>query len=556
MPRSLIWWISIAASLTGCQGVIGDPSIGDDEVDGVLGPRPHEDEDSETSDDMAQPDARRIRLLTSREYRNTVRDLLGVEVPDRLEYGDSSTGFDNAEGTQLDENLFHILLVTAEEVAQAYVRTRLGTEFPCAAGGSLDVACAENLATALGRRAHRRPLDEESAAHLITFARHAREEAASGTEAAELIVTRLLMSSRFLYRSEVGARAGDVAILDPFERASLIAYTVTATMPDALLLADAEADRLDAGTTRGHVRRLLHSDAGRDQLVALFEQWLRAGDLDRMADAPDEFGKLTSPALGAALQRELATFVERVVLEGEADFEELITHRMVYVDHLTAPLYGLSSDSEAPEAQPLPEGRPGGVLTLASVLAVHASRVDVGRENPITRGLLVKNQLFCEPVELPSGLDLQAAVDAVGEPEDWARLPTRDRLEHVMQQGESCRGCHATFMPFGFLWTHFDSLGQYRTHFNDYEVDSSVDAVVVDGEVRAYADASEFLPELAESARAAACFRQQLARFVSGTVDGNYVQFAAGARSYTTLPIIEQLEFLLSDETLYTREVE
>lgn len=556
MLRPTKWWIvlTLAGSLAGCQGVIADPSGSYDDGDRTRRPRP--DDDPEAPDAVARPDVRRVRLLTAREYRNTVRDLLGVEVPDRLQYGDGSTGFDNAEGTQLDENLLNILLVTAEEAAQAYARGRLAADFPCATGGSLDASCAETLVTELGRRAHRRPLDEESRSQLVAFARHVRSEAENGAAAAELIVTRLLMSPRFLYRTEVGARAGDVAVLDPFERASLLSYALTATMPDERLLADAEAGRLDAETTRDHVRRLLDSDAGRAQLFELFKQWLRAGELDRMAKAPGEFGKLTTPELGAALRRELATFVERVVLEEEGTFEDLLTHRTAYVDRLTAPLYGLTSESDTPEAQRIPAERPGGVLSLASVLSVHASRVDVGRENPIMRGLLVRNQLFCDPIVLPSGIDLQQAVDAVGEPADWERLPTRDRLEHVMQQGESCQGCHATFMPFGYLWTHFDGLGQYRTHFNDYEVDSSVDAVVVDGQVRAYADATEFLPELAENARAAACFRQQLARFVSGAVDGELVQFAAGARSFRDLPIVELLEALLSNETLYTREVE
>lgn len=546
-------WIVGAAlvSLPACQGLISEPSGHYDSDGGTR--RPSDPNDPDAPDPEAQPGAQQARLLSAREHRNTVRDLLGVEVSADLHFGDTSTGFDNAHGTQLDENLFSRLWVSAEEAAKTYVRTTMPTEFPCMA--TLDDACIDTILGDLGRRAFRRPLDPESLAALRDYATRTRADADDARHAAELLVTRLLLSPRFLYRSEVGTRSGDTAVLDPFERASLLSYTLTASMPDDALLADAEADRLDAETIRGHVRRLLATNAGRAQLFELFKQWLRAGELERMASEPEAFAKLTSPELGVALRDELATFVEQVVLEEEGSLGDVLGHRTVYVDRHTAPLYGLSASGDEPEARTIPATRPGGILSLASVLAVHASRVDVGRENPIHRGLLVRNQLFCEPIALPSGLDLQDAVDAVGQPDDWESLPTRDRLEHVMQQGEACQGCHATFMPFGYLWSHFDGLGQFRTDFNGYELDASVDAVLVDGEPRAYADATELLPDLAESEGVAACFRQQLARFVSGGVEGALVEHAAAARSRTGLPIVQQLEDMLASEMLYVREV-
>ncbi|MEZ4251463.1 MAG: DUF1592 domain-containing protein [Polyangiales bacterium] len=530
-----------------CQGFIAEPSGHADSDGGVRRPgEPPPDPD-------AQPGARQARLLSAREYGNTVRDLLGVEVSPDLHFGDTSTGFDNANGTPLDENLLSRLWVSAEEAARTYVRETMPTEFPCIA--TLDDACVDTVLRDLGRRAFRKPLDTTERAAFADFARRMRADADDPRHAAELLVTRLLLSPRFLYRTEVGVRAGDVAVLDPFERASLLSYTLTASMPDEALLADAEADRLDEATVRGHVARLLDTDAGRLQLFELFKQWLRAGELDRMASEPEAFAKLTSPELGVALRDELATFVERVVLEEEATLADVLTRRSVPVDRHTAPLYGLEAEGEAPEDRTIPSHRPGGVLSLASVLAVHASRVDVDRENPIHRGLLVRNQLFCEPIALPSGLDLQDAVDAVGQPDDWETLPQRDRLEHVMQQGEACQGCHATFMPFGYLWSHFDGLGQYRTEHHGHPLDSSVDAVLVDGEVRAYADAKELLPDLARSEGVASCFRRQLARFVSGGVEGALVDHAATARSRTGLPIVQQLEDMLAHETLYVREV-
>jgi len=545
----------LALALAGCQGAIQDPHRA---LDG-------EDRTSPSARDVAAdftPDAPRIRLLGAREYRNTIRDLLGVEASPALHYGDTSTGFDNAAGTQIDESLFSVLFVEAERVAREYVGGDMALDFPCFdPETALDEACVASVVDDLGRRAFRRPLDEETRAPLLAYGASVAAESSDSTQAAELLTTRILMSPRFLYRTEVGEVRSDgtgMASLDPFERASLISYTLTGSMPDAALLEDAETDLLDEPRIRHHVRRLLATEAGRIQMVELFQQWLRAGELDHMAEEPEDYPKLGGPELGRSLHAELGAFVAGVVLDGDGTFADLITHDFVYVDRHTAPLYGLDSGSEVLEALPLSEGRPGGVLTLASVLAVHSSSAEIGRDNPIHRGLLVKNQLLCEVVDLPSGLDLQEAVAALGDVPDLDALTTRELLEAVMQQGESCQDCHATFMPFGFLWSNFDALGQYQTHFNGRPLDSSVDEVHLDGHASGYPSAAEFLPDLAASPQAAACFRVQVARFATGAVEPAIAALLSGdgAAGFggTDLHILQLIEDLLASPELYLRE--
>jgi hypothetical protein len=384
-------------------------------------------------------------------------------------------------------------------------------------------------------------------------------QASEPTQVAELLVTRILMSPRFLYRTEVGEQDADgTTRLDPFERASLISYTLTASMPDAELLEDAEAGLLDEDRIRHHVRRLLATDAGREQLVEVFQQWLRSTELDHMAEEPQDYPKLGGAELGHSLQGELGAFVDGVVLAGDGTFSDLLLHDVAYVDRYTAPLYGLESDSDVFEPIPLPSDRPGGVLTLASVLAVHSSGAEIGRDNPIHRGLLVKNQLLCESVDLPSGLDLQEAVSALGDIPDFDSFTTREQLEAVMQQGETCQECHATFMPFGFLWSTFDALGQQQTHYNGRPLDSAVDVVVIDGRALAYEGAAEFIPDLAASPQAAACFRLQVARFMTGAVDPAIADLLTGpdaaAFGGNDLRILSLVEDLLSSPELYVRE--
>ena len=552
--RHPAWWLTHGCVvLAACQGAILDPG---EEPGGEPGTGPG----GRSVAAHFTPDAPSVRLLGAREYRNTIRDLLGVEASPSLHFGDTSTGFDNAGGTQLDESLFSVLFVEAERIAREYVGGRMADDYTCFdPSASLDDACIATVIDDLGRRAYRRPLAADTRAGLLAYAANVTAQASDATQVAELLVTRLLMSPRFLYRTEVGEPSVDgTRELDAFERASVISYTLTGSMPDADLLADAEAGVLDEERTRHHVRRILATDAGREQLVELFQQWLRATELDHMAEEPQDYPKLGGAELGHSLRGELGAFVDGVVLEGDGTFSDLLLHDVAYVDRHTASLYGLESDSDVFEPVPLPAGRPGGVLTLASVLAVHGSSADVGRDNPIHRGLLVKNQLLCESVDLPSGLDLQEAVSALGDIPDFDSFTTREQLEAVMQQGETCQECHATFMPFGFLWSHFDALGQQQTHYNGRPLDSAVDLVVIDGRALAYEGAADFIPDLAASPQAAACFRLQVARFMTGAVDPAIAELLTGpdaaAFGGTDLRILSLVEDLLSSPELYVRE--
>ena len=345
----------------------------------------------------------------------------------------------------------------------------------------------------------------------------------------ELLVTRILMSPRFLYRTELGEELADdpsMTRLDPFEKASLISYTLVGSMPDEALLADAEAGRLDPPQIREHVRRLLDTDAGRAQMTRFFAQWLRVTELEAMAEHPELYPKLQDPAQGRSLRAEFEHFVARVIFDEAGTLSDLLTWDETFVDQRTAPLYGAFSDSDELEPLPLDPALRGGALTLASVMAVHSSSAEVHRDKPIRRGLLIKNQLLCEEVGLPSGIDIQsAAEDAQGGFPDFDEMTTREQLEAITSQGEVCAACHATFMPYGYLWSNFDALGQHQTHFGDRPLASAVDDLLLDGQVHAYDGIMSFLPDLIDSEQVPRCFTRNVARFATGRARGNLVDY-------------------------------
>lgn len=478
------------------------------------------------------PDPGQVRLLSSEEYKATIGDLLGVEASADLSFADLGSGFDNSAGNQLEENLFSILLVEAERIAQEYVANGLAADFPCFDPGSdASDTCVQSVVDELGSRAFRRPVDSDTREQLLAFAQEIGAGAQDSTQVMEFLVTRMLMSPRFLYRTEVGQPLDtdpSVARLDPFERASLISYSVVGSMPDDELFAAAEANELDEDGIRTHVRRLMASDRGRAQVVRFFQQYLRVGELEHMAAVPEDFPKFESPEQAQALNREFEEFVGRVVFDDGGTLADLLLQEVAYVNRHTAHLYGAVSTSDELERLELDADQRGGVLTLASVMAVHSSSAEVERDKPIRRGLLIKNQFLCETVGLPSGVDVQsAAEDVLDEVPNFDELTTREQLELIMNQDQACMDCHVTFMPYGYLWSNFDALGQYQTHFGDRALDPAVGELLLDEQVEAYGSIMEFLPELVGSTQVSSCFTTNVAQYTTGQTKSNLVEHLA-----------------------------
>ena len=226
------------------------------------------------------------------------------------------------------------------------------------------------------------------------------------------------------------------------------------------------------------------------------------------------------------------------------------------VDVHTAPLYGLTAPMEEGMTEvEAPQGRLG-ILGLASVLATHASGALVHRDKPIARGMLVKNQLLCEEIGLPSCIDInQAAEDAQEDIPDFDLLTSREQLEIIMNQGEQCIGCHQTFMPYGFLSSNYDALGQFQTHFGDRALDPSVQSILLDGALGDYPDLAAFVPKLAHSEQLADCYIEQVARFISGSAEGDLTDrlaedFSGFAADEVMLELFEQM---LQHPALYER---
>ena len=209
----------------------------------------------------------RITLLTDAQWKNVVRDVLGVDIQDdisapQLNYytldENAAVGAGNLRG----------YLDAADKVA-ALLK-------PCGADIA-NASCVEAFLRTKLPLAWRRPVtDAEIASLMALFNQGYQSGAAYGVKS----VTRaMLLASSFLYRSEIGADAsmpGVSITLNPYELASAVSFAFLDSVADAELWSKAE----DGSLTKPEVLsaqadRLLAVPAVQDNLRKKVSYYLK-----------------------------------------------------------------------------------------------------------------------------------------------------------------------------------------------------------------------------------------------------------------------------------------
>lgn len=499
--------VSFSAVIFGCSG--SNPEGPEPrQISGPDAPQPSE---CTASAELAAP----LRRLTQLEYRNTVRDLLGVEPPSSLEFpvDGRAGGFDNnATVLSVSPLLAEKYLEAAEALAPAAL-ARNPTLVPCDPAALGEQACARQFIESFGRRAYRRqltPAEIERLTRAFTAGRHG----GSFQDGVQLVIETALQSPAFLYRFELGgaAAAGQKLVrLSQHELATRLSYFLWGSMPSDELLADADAGQLDTTERVAARARLMLDDVRARRAVAEFyRQWLGVSDIATLEKDTTAYPEFT-PALRSSMAGELPAFVEHVIWSADRRLTTLLTAPVGFVDGPLAALYGVEASGAATTSQVAldPEQR-AGILTQAAVLAVHALP---NQSSPVARGKFVRERLLCQhPAPPPPDLD-------VTPPEVDPDLSTRERFaQHT--ESPQCAGCHELMDPLGFAFESYDTLGRYRATEGGKPIDTSgwiSGSTDVDGP---FQNARQLASRLAQSQQVQACVAKQWFRYAFGRHEG------------------------------------
>lgn len=437
----------------------------------------------------------RWRRLTGVQYRNAVRDLLGVE-PDISGFlADTARGdspFPSNAGVGTQEFDIEIYWQTANAVAATAT-----ADLPTLLGGcdAAEATCIDAFVERLGRRAFRRPLTDEQKAALVGVYEVGADE--SPRVGVQLVISTVLQSPNFLYVAEFGSEADDGGFdLDGWEIATRLSLLLTNSIPDDELLGMAE-QLVDDEVLLAQADRLMQSDAFLDAMVEAQMHLTHISRLDHVARAEPEF----DAELRASMQAEAAAFV-RTVLADDGTIAGLLTTPLAFPDaRLAEDVYGFGGDGSRVDVD---DGTRVGLLTLPAFLA---SSPPIETEfGLVYRGNAVRTRLLCDPVP-PPGVKVEFDGSEEG-------LTTREKLQQH-QENPGCGGCHEMMDNIGFGLVNYDDLGRYAATDEFGTIDASGYVRMGDDKL-AFDDARGMAEVLSTMPQLRACMAKQLFRL--GTV--------------------------------------
>ena len=456
-----------------------------------------------------------IRRLTRFEYNRTVRDLLGdtSNPADVLPPEEEVAGFNNqAAALTSSDLLIEQYMKVAEDVSARAVGNMGALIQDCDPDLDGNDACASSFIEDFGKRAFRRPLSQPEIDRFKSVFDWAIADADLGRfeDGIDVVLQAMLQSPSFLYRPELGNGTpieGDVVPFTSWEMATKLSYMLWNTMPDDALFAAAEADELQTKEQiAAQATRMLEDEKARDLVRNFHTQWLQLTHLDSVTKDTGVYPAYQS-SLRGLWKEEIQTFVEQVILEGDGSLETLLTADYSFMNEELASFYGddvLDSvaGTEFQQVQVDPERR-AGLLTSAGLMATHAN---INQSSPVFRGKFVREQLMCNTLPLPPN-------DLVIEPPQLD--PTKTTKEQFEEIGANpaCAGCHTLMNPIGFIFEHYDGIGQWRDQQNGKSIDATGEVVQTDDIDGDYDGAIELASALAGSTQVRECVSSQWFRF-------------------------------------------
>lgn len=380
-----------------------------------------------------------------------------------------------------------------------------------AVGAGADDPCVAEFIDRYGTRLLRRPLTDEDRTRLgDDFEVGGEHSVAEGVSTA---LVGMLLDPRFLYFVETDGEEiepGIVALTD-HELAARLARVLWDSIPDDELIA-AASEGLDDEALVAQVERMLTDDRARPAISRFTSDWLTLDVLPQppatlFADAE------TREAVRVAMKDELARFVERVTIDEDGTYADLLLDRGASIDSPElAQLYGVAVGDDIE----LPDNR-AGLLTRAGWLATQ----EVIRSNAghiIKRGHRL-GDFLCRPVPPPDPGNFPTE-----DPADPSTNPDAGIRERFLEAASEpqCAGCHTVLDSFGGPFGHYGAAGQW-IDVEQIEVDGALVDVAIDvaampalDEVVSVDGAIEMSAAIAQSAVGAECLASQLTRNALG----------------------------------------
>jgi hypothetical protein len=419
-----------------------------------------------------------VRRLTESQYRATVADIFGPDIPivGRFEHGLRAEGL-LAVGTSqagISSFSFEQYDASARGVAAEVVsEKRRDLLVPCKprSESSFDAVCAKQFVEHYGPALFRRPLSGEELKRYVRTAEAAQQRLGNFYQGLQFALAGMMVSPDFLVRIEQVVpdpkHRGQVH-LDPYAKAARLSYFLTDSAPDVELLRAAEDGELDtdAGLSR-QADRLIASPHFERAVRAFFEDMLEFDTFNELAKDPVIYPAFNSTVALDAQEQTMRTIVADLVTQ-PGDYRDLFTSRSTYLTRALGTVYRLpvaTRNGWEAAQYPVGSGR-GGILTNISFLAFYSHP---GRSSSTLRGKAIRQVFLCQQIpDPPNNVDFSVVQDSSNTAMPTARI----RLE-AHRTSPACAGCHRLMDPLGLTLENFDGVGAFRAQENGAVIDAS-----------------------------------------------------------------------------------
>ncbi len=490
---------SNVTSTSGTSGTSGKSNVASDHIPPISACLSH------------APAPRALRRLTQTELNNSVVDIFGgdtsaPQTSDVFNADGATYGFHNLQDNLEVRNNMALVVQTFAETVAAYAAAHISEISTCS---TTDTACEKQFIQTFGKKVFRQPLNAaQVAAYQALMA--TMPDFASGTQA---VTSALIQSPYFLYRAEMGVSNNGMFTLTPYEVASELSYMITASMPDATLMAAADNNALGtAAQIQAQAARLMQTPRAHQALDTFFMQWLQVADLN--LDARQEGTTALSSSIKSDMQTETQMLVDDVSFSKNGTIANLLTANYSFMNAELASFYQVSgpSGSTFSNVSTTQAQRDLGILGLGGVISA-ASQATYA--SPTLRGRMVRMRMLCDSVPSPPpGIP---ALDASNPNET-----TRQRfVAHATDA--SCAACHTLLDPLGYTFGDYDTVGRHRpgNMENNQSVDASGALNVAAGDsgsAVSLSGLSDLITTLSTSQQVGDCMTRHMAMYAFGSV--------------------------------------
>jgi mono/diheme cytochrome c family protein len=448
----------------------GKPKLSDQDVERITGWIENQFGKIDCSKDR-DPGRLGIRRLNRAEYKNTIRDLVGIDfkAADDFPSDDVGYGFDNiGDLLNLSPLLFEKYMEASEKIVEqvfklSYTRKRIVF---CEPKEKKEYAeCARKILEKFGSRAYRRPITDKEVERLLRLVEFAEKKGDNFEQSIQLAVRAVLTSPHFLFRIETDKEPNNPKAVHPvneFELATRLSYFLWSSMPDEELFENARK-----GTLRKNlavqVKRMLKDSKSRALVDNFVGQWLQTRNLMSMTPDPSLFPSFDG-VLRKAMVQETELFVNEIIKE-DRSILDFLDGNFTFVNERLAKHYGIKDIKGTEFRKVTLDDQRGGVITQASILTVTSNPT---RTSPVKRGKWILENILGTPPPPPPP-------DA-GELSDDKEVVLKGSLRQRMEMHRAkpmCATCHQRMDPLGFGLENFDGIGGWRDKDGKFPIDSS-----------------------------------------------------------------------------------